>query len=54
MKILINFDKTEQENCILCNKPTNYLKTTDISKRNFYVTGCGQLCENCYKQTFKK
>ena len=34
--------------CVLCGKPTDYDSSVPISSRNFYISGCGQLCEKCF------
>lgn len=42
-----------EEKCVICKKSTGYTFDIDISKRQFYVIGCGQLCETCYKELYK-
>lgn len=39
--------------CIICNKKTDYLSSTPISLREFYIEGAGQLCKKCYKKVYK-
>ena len=36
------------EDCIMCGKKTETLKTTHIDFRYGYVEGAGQLCRSCY------
>jgi hypothetical protein len=36
------------EDCIMCGKKTETLKTTHIDFRYGYVEGAGQLCRECY------
>lgn len=46
--------KNKKEKCVLCGKSTHANKSDDISKRNNYVSGCGQLCKKCYSDVYKK
>ncbi len=41
-------EKEEIEECVVCHKKTEYLKSTPIDQRKYYVEGCGQLCEDCF------
>lgn len=43
----------EKESCVLCGKTTSYLESENIDKRKYYVEGSGQLCEDCYTETYK-
>lgn len=38
----------EKDRCVLCGKETEYLRSTPIDQRKYYVEGCGQLCEDCF------
>ena len=38
----------ETEQCILCGDDTGVLKNLPADARKYYITGVGQLCENCY------
>jgi hypothetical protein len=40
------------ETCVLCGKKTNVDVNQYISKREFYVEGCGQLCCECHSKIF--
>lgn len=40
------------ETCVMCGEDTPYWRNDDISKRNFYVEGAGQLCKKCFEQTY--
>lgn len=42
----------ETEKCIVCGKDTGILSSEPIKKRNNYVSGAGQLCENCYCELY--
>lgn len=42
------------EVCVMCGEDTPYLRTENISKRNFYIEGAGQLCKKCYNETYLK
>ena len=38
--------------CIRCGKETEYSQSTPVDKRYFYVTGSGQMCEDCYRGVY--
>ena len=42
----------KEEQCILCRRNTGVDFSTDISEREYYVIGCGQLCADCYKSIY--
>lgn len=44
--------KDKKENCIMCSKKTKEKENTVIHKRKYYVSGAGQLCEECYKKIY--
>ena len=39
-----------RDTCVLCGAETIYDVSTPITERSFYILGCGQLCQNCYKK----
>ena len=41
--------KILKEKCVICGVETPYDRETHIDQRLYYVEGCGQLCESCYK-----
>ena len=41
------------ENCILCNKETQYRFNDHIDYRTGYIEGAGQLCLHCYNNNKK-
>lgn len=41
-----------KETCVLCGCVVDVDVSIHIDFRNFYVEGCGQLCENCYEKTY--
>ena len=43
---------TENEKCVCCGADTGIPKTVPLSERNYYVEGCGQLCENCFAELY--
>lgn len=43
-----------EEYCILCHKSTGVDLSTDISDREYYIRGCGQLCEDCYNELYSR
>jgi hypothetical protein len=40
------------EKCVLCRKKTKYKKTDPIEDRQHYVEGSGQLCPECWDETY--
>ena len=44
----------EKDKCVLCGKITSYLESDNISKREWYIEGAGQLCEGCYVEKYRK
>lgn len=38
--------------CVLCGNETNMLKNTNVEDRDYYVEGCGQLCQACYFKVY--
>lgn len=39
-----------KERCVLCDKTVNIFQDTPIDDRRFYIEGCGQLYESCFKR----
>ena len=44
----------EKDKCISCGKETEYLVSTHIDYRKYYVEGAGQLCKDCYFDIYEK
>ena len=44
----VNATKDGFELCVLCWEPTDVKQDVDIRKRENYVEGSGQYCDNCY------
>jgi len=42
----------EMDKCIICKKETKYPKDLNISSREHYVEGAGQLCDSCYHKIY--
>lgn len=38
------------DTCVLCGAKTIYDVSTPITERSFYISGGGQLCQNCFKK----
>ncbi len=49
-----NEKQDEKEECVLCHEPTEYSYDTPIGERQFYIEGCGQVCEKCFKEYIRK
>lgn len=45
-------DMLGYETCVVCGRKTATPKTRPLSRRQYYVEGCGQLCEGCYVELF--
>lgn len=41
-----------KDNCVLCGDETPYEKTENINNRYHYIEGAGQLCKECYTETY--
>ena len=50
---LKDIDSRKNDKCMLCGCETGYILNTPVSKRSYYVVGCGQMCEKCYKEIYK-
>ena len=37
------------ERCIICQKELHIPVSTPITEREWYIQGCGQLCDECYR-----
>lgn len=44
-------DKAKYEKCVICHKTLDITCDTPIQERGNYISGCGQLCEDCYYET---
>ena len=44
----------EMETCILCGKTLNTPKDMHISARRHYIEGAGQVCHECFVETYGK
>jgi len=42
----------QKDKCVLCKCETPYAKYEDVNKRSWYVDGAGQLCYDCWKETY--
>lgn len=40
------------EHCIFCTIDTGIPRTLDISERLYYVEGVGQMCRDCWDETY--
>lgn len=39
-----------RDTCVLCGAETIYDVSTPIAERSFYISGGGQLCQNCFEK----
>jgi len=44
--------QNETEKCVICGVDTKVPVDEHINKRDFYVEGAGQLCQNCYNKVY--
>lgn len=56
-----NVTKNEQntasdtkEKCVVCGAETEYMFSTPISEREYYIEGAGQLCPKCHYNLYVK
>ena len=47
-------DENEIEICICCGKETNHKKSDDVTHRQDYIEGAGQLCFECGRRNNKE
>lgn len=40
------------DDCVVCGRKSEELKSTDISRRMYYVEGAGQVCYKCADKLF--
>ena len=45
-------EEFEFETCVLCGETTDIPIYLHINMRYNYVDGCGQLCKECYEETY--
>ena len=50
MRFKKNKKREEKEKCVLCGKILEITKNTDITDREHYIEGAGQLCKECYQR----
>ena len=43
---------SKYELCVICDAATKEREDQHIDSRNYYVEGCGQLCEKCYIEIY--
>lgn len=37
-----------EEKCVICGGGTGIVASVPVKERKRYISGCGQLCEDCY------
>lgn len=52
-RLLQETESASDEPCVLCGGQTGYKRSAPIQQRSHYVEGAGQLCESCYRETYK-
>lgn len=52
-RLLQETESDSDEPCVLCGAKTGYKRSDPIQQRAYYVEGAGQLCESCYRETYK-
>ena len=43
-----------RERCVACGNETEYMFSTTINQRQYYIEGAGQLCPRCYYDIYVK
>ena len=46
-------ESSKDDGCVLCGEKTGYKRSDPIQQRLYYVEGAGQLCESCFRETYK-
>jgi hypothetical protein len=41
-----------KDNCVMCGDETPYEIQENINNRYHYIEGAGQLCKECYNETY--
>ncbi len=44
----------KQDKCVICNCETQYDEFDHVDSRYFYVEGAGQLCPECWNNTYEQ
>lgn len=52
-RLSLETESAGDEPCVLCGGKTGYKRSDPIQQRSYYVEGAGQLCESCYRETYK-
>ena len=52
--VLTMKNSIETDKCVSCGRDTGISINTHIDSRKTYVEGAGQLCAECFKETYKK
>ena len=47
-----DFSVDYKDTCVMCKGASEENKSTNVSLRNYYVEGSGQLCKKCYFKVF--
>lgn len=42
------------EKCVLCHKSLMISITQPVTSRKYYIEGAGQLCEECFQETYQQ
>ena len=42
----------KKETCVLCGRLAEEEKEQQVSEREYYIEGAGQLCRECYQETY--
>ncbi|MBP3495165.1 MAG: hypothetical protein J6K52_03045 [Clostridia bacterium] len=54
MKNILIVKEEKKEKCLVCGKETEYLISTPIQERLFYIEGAGQFCQACHYDIYIK
>lgn len=50
----LNKEESQYEKCVMCHCFTSVKYDTEIHRRQGYIDGCGQLCEDCYNKLYQE
>ena len=47
------YELNADDSCVLCGGKTGFKRSEPIDRRLRYIEGAGQLCTNCYRETYR-
>lgn len=50
----IDLHQINYEKCVLCHKSLTVPTMQPVTSRKYYIEGAGQLCKECFQETYEK